>query len=60
MQKELNIRSSRLEALQAQLATKKLLSNEELKVQALAEIEEARQRDIQRLKDQIKSLAEQD
>jgi len=42
-----------------QLAAKNLLSEEEFRVQALAEVEEACQRDIQRLKDQIKSLAEQ-
>jgi len=59
VQQELNVRSSQLEALQAQLAAKKLLSDEELRVQALAEIEEVRQKDIQRLKDQIKySLSE--
>ena len=58
VQQELNVRSSQLEALQTQLATKKLLSDEKLRVQALAEVEEARQRDIQCLKDQIKSLAE--
>ena len=59
MQQELNVRSSTLEVLQAQLAVKKLLSDEELRVQALAEAEEARQRNI-RLKDQIKSFTERD
>jgi len=44
--------------LDMQLAAKKLLLEEELRVQALAKVEKARQRDIQRLKDQIKSLAE--
>ena len=60
MQQELNVRSSQLEALQAQLVTKKLLSDEELKVQALTKVEETHQSDIQCLKDQIKSLAERD
>ena len=60
MQKELADHSSKLEALRAQLVSKTFLSNEELRAQALAEVEKARQRDIQRLKDQIKSLAERD
>ena len=51
VQQELNVWFSQLEALQAQLAAKKLLSDKELRVQALAEVEEARRRDIQRLKD---------
>ena len=46
--------------LQTQLTAKNLLSEEELGAQALAEIEKARQKDIQHLKDQIKSLAERD
>jgi len=50
IQHELNVHTT-LEALQAQLAAKKLLSDKELRVQALAEVEEARRRDIQRLKD---------
>ena len=58
VQQELNVRTSKLDALQAQLAAKKLLLDEKLRVQALAEVEEAHQRDIQHLKDQIKSLAE--
>ena len=58
VQQELNARSSQLEALHTWLATKKVLSDEELRVQALAEIEEAHQRDIQHLKNQIKSLTE--
>jgi len=37
-----------------------LLSDEELRAQALAEVEAARQRDIQRLREQIQSLAEQE
>jgi len=39
---------------------KEALSKEELRVQALAEVEKVRQRDIQCLKDQIKSLIEQE
>jgi len=46
-----------LEALQAQLARRKLLSDEELRIQALVEVEEACQRVIQFLKEQIISLA---
>ena len=60
VQQELNIRSSRLEALRAQLATKKLLTDEELQNKAMAEVEETRQRDIQDLTEQIKSLAQRD
>ena len=58
IQQELNVYTIKLESLQAQVAAKKLLSDEELCVQALAKVEEARQRNIQYLKDQIKSLAE--
>ena len=60
VQQELDVHISKLEALQTQLATRKLSSNEELRVQTLAEVEEARQRDIQHCKDQVKSLAERD
>ena len=58
VQKEPNDHSSELEALWTQLASKKFLSEEELRGQALAKVEKARQRDIQHLKNQIKSLAE--
>jgi len=60
VQQELDVHTSKLEALQAQLAMKKLLSDDELRVQALAEVEKACQRDIQYFKDQIKSRAEQE
>ena len=60
VQQELDVHTLKLEALQAQFAAKKLLSEEELRARALVEIEEARQRDIQCLKDQIKSLAERE
>jgi len=46
VQQELNVQSSQVEAFQAQLTLKKLLSDEELRVQALAEAEEAWQRNI--------------
>ena len=60
MQKELDDYISKLEAFQAQLAAKYLLSDEELRARALAEVEAARQRVIQRLREQIKFLAEQE
>ena len=57
---DLTARSSKLKSLQAQLATKKFLSEDELRVQAWAEVEKARQREMQHLRDQIYSLAERD
>ena len=61
LQKELNDQSSEQEALRAQLATEEILSDEELRVQTLAEVEAAlRQRDIQRLRERIQSLAKQE
>ena len=60
VQEDLTARSSKLESLQAQLATKKFLLEEELRVQAQAEVEKARQREMQCLWDQIYSLAERD
>ena len=57
VQQKLDVHNLRLGTLQTQLATKKLLFEEELKARALAEIEEARQRDIQHLREQIQSLA---
>jgi len=51
---------SRLESLQAQLVTKRFLSEEELRVQALAKAEKARQQEMQRLWERIHSLAEHD
>ena len=53
VQQELDDYYSKLEALQTQLASKKFLSDQELRVQALAEVEKACQRDIQRLLEQI-------
>ena len=58
VQKKLDDHSSKLESLWTQLTSKNLLSDEELRAQALAEVEKACQKDIQHLKDQIKSLAE--
>jgi len=43
IQEDLTARSSKLESLQAQLAMKKFLSEEELRVQDWAEVEKARQ-----------------
>ena len=60
VQKELNDQSSELETLRAQLAAKELLSDEELRARTLAAVEVARQRDIQHLREQIQSLAEQE
>jgi len=45
VQEDLTACSSKLESLQAQFATKKFLSEEELRVQAWAVIEKARQRE---------------
>ena len=60
VQLELKVHTLKLRALQAQLATKKLLSEEELRARALAEIEEVHQRGIQRLREQIQPLPEQE
>jgi len=43
--------SSRLESLRAQLAAKKFLSEEELRVQALMEVEKARQHEMYHLRE---------
>ena len=43
VQEDLTAHSSKLESLQAQLATKRFLSEKELRIQASAEIEKARQ-----------------
>ena len=60
VQENLTAHSSKLESLQAQLATKRFLSEEELRVQALMEAERARQLEIHRLREQICSLGNQD
>ena len=57
VQENLTAHSSRLESLQAQLATKRFLSEEELRVQTLVEAERARQHEMHRLREQIRSLA---
>jgi len=59
-QVELYDHSFKLEALRTHLVSKKFLSDKEFRAQALAEVERAHQKDIQYLKDQIKSLAERD
>ena len=56
----LSAHSSRLESLRAQLAAKRFLSEEELRVQALMEAEKTRQHEMHRLREQIRSLAKQD
>ena len=48
-EESLSAHSSRLESLQAQLAAKRFLSEEELRVQALMEVEKARQHEMHRL-----------
>jgi len=55
-----SIHSSRLESLRAQLAVRNFLSEEELRAQAVMEAEKARQHEIHRLREQIRSLANQD
>ena len=59
-EENLSAHSSRLESLQAQLAAKRFLSEEELWAQALMEAEKARQNEMHRLREQIRSLAKQD
>ena len=59
-EENLSAHSSRLESLRAQLAAKKFLSEKELRVQALMEAEKARQHEMYRLREQIRSLANQD
>ena len=60
VQQELNVQFSGLKPLHALLATKKLLTDEELWSKAPAKVEETCQRNIQYLKEQIKSLAQRD
>ena len=60
IQEDLIAHPFKLESLQAQLATKKFLSEEELRVQTWAEVEKARQREMQCLRGQIYFLAERD
>ena len=59
-EENLSAHSSRLESLLAQLAAKWFLSEEELRAQALMEVEKARQHEMHRLREQIHSLAKQD
>ena len=60
VEENLSAHFSRLESLQAQLAAKRFLSEEELRVQALMEAKRARQHEMHRLREQIRSLAKQD
>ena len=55
VQQKLTVYSSKLKSFQMQLAPKKLLSEEELRAQALVGVEKTRQQNIQHLWDQIKS-----
>ena len=59
-EKNLSAYSSRLESLQAQLAAKRFLSEEELRVQALMGAERACQHEMHRLREQIRSLVKKD
>ena len=54
-----SIHSSRLESLRAQLAATPFLSEEELRAQAIMEAEKARQHEMHRLREHIRSLANQ-
>ena len=60
VQEDLTAHSSKLESLQTQLATKRFLSEEELWIQVWAKVEKAAQQEMQRLREWIYSLAEQD
>jgi len=60
VEESLSVNSSELESLRVQLATKRFLSEEELRAQAIMEAEKARQHEMHRLKEQIRSLANQD
>jgi len=59
-QQEISAESSEVKTLQAKLAAKKFLTEEELWNKAMAEVEDTRQRDIQELIEQIKSLSQRD
>ena len=60
VQEYLTARSSKLESLQAQLATTKFLSEKNLRVQAFVKFERTCQQEIQRFRDHIYSLTERD
>ena len=49
VQEDLTAHSSRLESLQAQLTTRRFLSEEELRLQALGETEKAHQHEMHHL-----------
>ena len=55
-----SVHLSRLETLRAQLAEKPCLSEEELRVQAMMEAEKARQHEMHRLRERIRSLPDRD
>ena len=59
-EESLSLHSSRVESLRTQLAARNFLSEAELRNQAIMEAERARQHEIHRLREQIRSLANQD
>ena len=59
-EESLSLNSSRVESLRTQLAARNFLSEEELRDRAIMEAERTRQREIHRLREQIRTLANQD
>ena len=59
-EESLSLHSSRVESLRTQLAARNFLSEEELRDRAIMEAERTRQHEIHRLKEQIRSLVNQD
>ena len=60
VQEDLAAHSSRFKSLQTQLVTKRFLSEDELQAQSWAEVEMTCQQEMQRLRERIYSLTEQD
>jgi len=59
-EESLSLQSSRVESLRMQLAARNFLSEAELRDRAIREAERTRQHEIHRLREQIRSLANQD
>ena len=59
-EESLSLQSSRVESLRMQLAARNFLSEAELRDRAMMEAERTRQHEIHRLREQIRSLANQD
>ena len=59
-EESLSLHFSRVESLRTQLAARNFLSEEELRDRVIMEAERTRQHEIHRLKEQIRSLANQD